>query len=66
MRKEAAGAAEANGDFVADQMDIVLVAERAHPLEILRVMHCHTRSTLNQRLDDDGGNFAVTFDEQLF
>ncbi len=58
--------AEAHSDFVADQMHAIGVAECAHTLQILRVMHRHARCTLNERFDDDGGNFAVTCDEQLF
>ena len=66
MGEETTRATEAHGNFVADQMHAIGVAECAHALQILWVMHRHARCTLNERFDDDGGNFAFTGDEQLF
>ena len=65
MGKKTTRAAKAYSNFVADQMHAIGVAECAHPLQILRVMHRHACCTLHERFDDDGSNFAVTGDEQL-
>ena len=57
-REHRAGAAEADGDFVGDQVHAVPVAGLAQQLEIHRVVHAHAARALHQRLDDHGGNFV--------
>src|SRR5574343_1386715 len=60
MCKKAAGATKANGNFVADQMRLIGVAQRPHPLEILRVIHGHARGALDEGFQNNGGDAAVT------
>ena len=59
MREEGAGAAAADGDFVADQVHFVAVAQCARQSEIFRVVHEHAAGALNERFDDQRGNVFV-------
>src|ERR1700674_6002015 len=53
MSEESARAAEADGDFVADEMHRKAVAQLSCRAQVLRGVHRHARSTLHQRLDND-------------
>ena len=47
-------------------MHAVAVAGLAKQLEVDRVVHAHAAGTLDQRLDDDGGDFMVVLGQGLF
>ena len=55
QREPAPGAAEAGDDLVADQQHVVLVADRAHPGEVVVRRHLHAVA-LHHRLGDEGGD----------
>ena len=58
--EERAGAAEADGDFVADEMDRVRIAQGTCLTQVFRVIHDHAGSALYQRFENEGsGAFAV-------
>jgi hypothetical protein len=60
--EEGAGAAAADGDFVADQVDFEAVAELAGEAQVFRVVHRHAGGALHQWFDDQGRDgFAMTF-----
>ncbi|RYP50280.1 hypothetical protein DL770_011107 [Monosporascus sp. CRB-9-2] len=54
-RRCRAQAAKTGDDFIEDQQDAVLVAQRAQTLQVALGRHQHARGT-RQRLDDDGGD----------
>lgn len=64
--EHAAGAAEAHGDFVVDQVYAVAVAGFAQQLEVYRVVHTHAAGALDQRFDDYGGDCVVVVRQGLF
>jgi hypothetical protein len=66
MSKEGAGAATADGDFVADQVHFVTIAQGAGEAQIFRVIHRHAGRALNQRFDDQRSNFFAMLFEVLF
>ncbi len=64
--EQAAGASEADCDFVVDQVHSVAVAGLAQQLEVDRVIHAHAAGALDQRLDDNRGNLLVLLGQGLF
>ena len=63
MGEEGAGAAAADGDFVADQVDVVAVAEGARQAQVFRVVHDHAVGALDERFDDQRGDvLAMLFE----
>ena len=63
--EQRAGAAEADRDFVGDQVHVELVAERAQAGQITRIVHAHAAGALHQRLDDDRADLArVAFEDR--
>ena len=66
MGKEGTGATAADGDFVADQVHFVAIAQGAGEAQIFRVIHRHAGRALNQRLDDQRSNFFTMLFEVLF
>ncbi len=60
-----AGAPEADGDLVVDEVHLVAVAGLAQQLEVDRVVHAHAAGTLDQRLDDDRGDVLVMLGQGL-
>lgn len=64
--EHAAGAAEADGDFVVNQVHAIFVAGFTQQLEVHRVVHAHAAGALDQRLDDHGGDAVVVFGQGLF
>jgi hypothetical protein len=59
-----AGAAEAEHDFVEDEEDVVLVAQRADTLEVARRRDEHAAAS-GDRLEEDGGNSLGAFVHDL-
>ena len=66
MSEEGAGAAAADGDFVADEMHVVAVAQGACEAQVFRVVHGHAAGTLDQRLDDQCGDAGVMLRQMGF
>ncbi len=62
--EEGAGASAADRDLVEDQVHAVAVAQRAHQLEVERIVHRHAGGALHQRLDDEGGDVVGALGEQ--
>ena len=61
-----AGAPEADGDLVGDEMHAVTVAGFAQQFEVHRVVHAHAAGALHQRLDDDRRDVVVILREGGF
>ena len=59
------GAAEAGGDLVEDQQDVVAVADRAQVDEIPRVVEPHAARALHDGFDDHGGQFVGVLGQLL-
>ena len=57
--KRRAGAAEAHGDLVCDEMHAVPVAGFPQELEIHRVVHAHVAGALHQGLQDHGSSLCA-------
>ena len=49
------GAAEAGGDLIVDQQQVVLVAEAADGAQVLRIIKMHAAGALDHGLADEGG-----------
>ena len=63
--EQRAGAAEADRDFVGDQVHAVPVAGFAQQLQIERVVHAHAGRALHQRFDDHGADLVRVLRQQL-
>ncbi len=57
--EERAGAAEADGDFIGDQVDAVLRAQAPRLFKIGRMVHAHAARALHQRLQDERAGFVM-------
>ena len=64
--EEGAGAAEAHGDLVGDQVDVVAVAGLAQLFQVDRVVHPHVAGALDQGLNDDGADVVRVLGHQRF
>ena len=65
-RKKSTGAPAAHGNFIANQVHLVLVTQLAHPRHITGVVHDHARRTLHQGLQDNRGDSIRATLQQLF
>ena len=61
-----AGAAEADGNLVMDQVHAIAVAGLAQKLEVDRVVHAHAAGALDQRLDDHCCDLMMMLGQGLF
>ena len=58
------GAAEAGGDLVGDQQDVVPRAHFPQPAQVFGVVEPHAAGSLHDRFDDHGGQlFVMLFDD---
>ena len=62
--EQGAGATEAHRDLVGDEVHRELVAQRAQPAQVIRVIHPHAAGALHQRLDDHRAGFVGVAFEQ--
>ena len=53
--KQGACASKTGGDFVQNQQDVELVAQRAEGTQVLRMVEPHAASALHNRLQDESG-----------
>jgi len=59
-----AGAAEAGRDLVADEKDVVPIAEAAHLAQVSARRKPYAGRTLHERLDHDRGDLVVSLGER--
>ncbi|MCY1436019.1 hypothetical protein D9M71_521330 [compost metagenome] len=60
------GAAEADGDFVMNQVYAVAVASLAQQFKVHGMVHAHAAGTLDQGFDNDRGHRGMVFGQGLF
>ena len=61
-----AGAAEAGGDFIGDEQDVVRSAEVGNPLQIAFRMNQHPARALDERFNNEGGNAVRLSSQDIF
>ena len=63
--EHAAGSAESGRDFVGDQQEVVTVAVCPQFTKVFGVIEPHSAGPLNDRFEDDGGQFLMMLFDQL-
>ena len=63
--EHAAGSAESGCDFVGDQQEAVTIAVCPQFAEVFGVIEPHSAGPLNDRFEDDGGQFLMMLFDQL-